>query len=363
MSANWGTNIELSLFGESHGKAIGIVIGNLPAGVHLDLEAIKKDMKRRAPGQNKMSTARKEADEVEIISGVVDNITTGAPLTGLIYNSDQHSKDYSYLKELMRPGHSDYSAYEKYHGFNDVRGGGHFSGRLTAPIVFAGAIAKQILKQQGILIAAHIKSIKDIEDKSFDVDISESMLESLSLQQYPTIDPDIFNKMKETIEEARVNCNSVGGNIECAIINVPAGIGNPFFDSIESHLSQLLFSIPAVKSVSFGLGEKITRLYGSEANDCYYYDGDKVKAKTNNNGGILGGISNGMPIVFQVGIKPTPSISIEQNTINVKTKTNALLQVKGRHDPCIVQRAVVVVEAMAALGLLDLMGYERFKKM
>lgn len=358
MSANWGKNIELSLFGESHGKAIGIVIGNLPAGIKLDLEAIKKDLSRRAPGKNKMSTARKEKDEVEIISGVIDGVTTGAPLVGMIYNSDQHSKDYSYLKELMRPGHSDYSAYEKYHGFNDVRGGGHFSGRLTAPIVFAGAIAKQILKQQGIYVGAHIQSIKDVYDESFSVNISEEMLENLLLKQYPTINDEVFTKMQETIEEARLNQNSVGGTIECAIINVPAGIGNPFFDSVEAHLSQLLFSIPAVKSVSFGLGEKITELYGSEANDSYYYDGDIVKTQTNNNGGILGGISNGMPIVFKVGIKPTPSVSLKQDTINVKTKENSTLEIKGRHDPCIVPRAIVVVEAMAALGILDMIGYQ-----
>ena len=358
MSANWGKNIELSLFGESHGKAIGIVIGNLPAGIKLDLEAIKKDLSRRAPGKNKMSTARKEKDEVEIISGVIDGVTTGAPLVGMIYNSDQHSKDFSYLKELMRPGHSDYSAYEKYHGFNDVRGGGHFSGRLTAPIVFAGAIAKQILKQQGIYVGAHIQSIKDVYDESFSVNISEEMLENLLLKQYPTINDEVFTKMQETIEEARLNQNSVGGTIECAIINVPAGIGNPFFDSVEAHLSQLLFSIPAVKSVSFGLGEKITELYGSEANDSYYYDGDIVKTKTNNNGGILGGISNGMPIVFKVGIKPTPSVSLKQDTINVKTNENSTLEIKGRHDPCIVPRAIVVVEAMAALGILDMIGYQ-----
>lgn len=361
MSATWGTNIELSIFGESHGKAIGVVIGNLPAGIALDMEAIKKDMGRRAPGKNKMSTARKESDEVEIISGVIDNITTGAPLTGLIYNSDQHSKDYSYLKELMRPGHSDYSAYEKYHGFNDVRGGGHFSGRLTAPIVFAGSIAKQILKQMGIQVGAHIKSIKDIEDDSFGIDVNEEILNDLLLQEYPTINKEKYTLMKKTIEQARINQNSVGGMIECAIINVPAGIGNPFFDSIESHLSPLLFSIPAVKSVSFGIGEEITNLLGSEANDSYYIDNGVVKAKTNHNGGILGGISNGMPITFKVGIKPTPSISLKQETINVKTKQTAILEVKGRHDPCIVPRAIVVVEAMAALGILDILGYERLK--
>lgn len=357
MSANWGKNIELSLFGESHGKAIGIVIGNLPAGIELDMEAIRKDMQRRAPGQNKMSTARKEKDEVEIMSGLLDGKTTGAPLVGMIYNSDQHSKDYSYLKELMRPGHSDYPAYEKYHGYNDVRGGGHFSGRLTAPIVFAGAIAKQILKQKGIYVGAHIQSIKNVYDDSFDVNVSENMLKSLLVKQYPTINDEAFLKMQEIIEEARLNQDSVGGTIECAIVNVPAGVGNPFFDSIEAHLSQLLFSIPAVKSVSFGLGEKITELYGSEANDSYYYDKTEVKAKTNNNGGILGGISNGMPIVFKVGIKPTPSIAKMQNTINVKTKENTTLEIKGRHDPCIVPRAIVVVEAMAALGILDMIGY------
>ncbi|MCD7809620.1 MAG: chorismate synthase [Erysipelotrichaceae bacterium] len=356
MSANWGTNIELSLFGESHGKAIGIVIGNLPAGIKLDMDEINRNMKRRAPGQNKMSTPRKEKDEVEIMSGILAGVTTGAPLCAMIYNSDQHSKDYSLLKECMRPGHSDYPAYIKYQGFNDVRGGGHFSGRLTAPIVFAGSVARQILKQKGIVIGAHIQSIKDIEDKRFGVNINESDLEELLQKPYPTIDDDIFSTMQSVIEEARMNQDSAGGKIECAILNVPAGLGNPFFDSIEAHLSPLLFSIPAVKSVSFGLGEDITKLYGHEANDSYYFEGDQVKTKTNNNGGITGGISNGMPIIFSVGIKPTPSISQTQQTINVKTHENTTLQITGRHDPCIVPRAIVVVESMAALGILDMIG-------
>lgn len=354
MSANWGKNIELSLFGESHGKAIGIVIGNLPSGILLDMEEIKKEMNRRAPGKNKMSTARQEKDEVEIISGLFEGKTTGAPLVGIIKNQDQHSHDYSYLKEIMRPGHSDYSAYMKYQGYNDVRGGGHFSGRLTAPIVFAGSIAKQILKEKGIYVGAHIQSIQRVQDDSFGIDITKELFDDLLTKEYPTINDQAFIEMKEVIEKARLNQDSVGGTIECAILNVPSGIGNPFFDSIESHLSQLLFSIPAVKSVSFGFGEKISELYGSEANDCYYYDQNKVKTKTNHNGGILGGISNGMPIVFKVGIKPTPSIGQIQQTINVKTKENTTLQIKGRHDPCIVQRAVVVVEAMAALGILDM---------
>lgn len=353
MPATYRNNIELTLFGESHGKAIGITIGNLPSGIQLDYDEIKKDMKRRAPGLNKMSTARKEADEVDIISGVQDGITTGAPLTGLIYNSDQHSKDYSLLKSHMRPGHSDYPAYVKYHGFNDVRGGGHFSGRLTAPIVFAGAIAKQILKQKGIKVGAHILAIKDIHDDSFQHPVTTETLDLLSQQTYPTLNQEVFKEMEKIIEEARLHQNSVGGKIECAIVGMPAGIGQPFFDSVESHLSQLLFSIPAVKGVSFG-DEHISELDGLQANDCYYYDEKgSVKTKSNHNGGITGGITNGMPITFTVAIKPTPSIAQKQDTINVQTKENTTIEVHGRHDPCIVQRAVVVVEAMAALCMLD----------
>ncbi|MFR1687295.1 MAG: chorismate synthase [Massilimicrobiota timonensis] len=355
MSANWGNNIELSIFGESHGPAIGIVIGGLPAGMKLDMDEIRWFMKRRAPGQNQMSTPRKEKDEFQIVSGIRDGVTTGAPLCAMIENTNTHSKDYSELKVNMRPGHSDYPAYIKYHGYNDVRGGGHFSGRLTAPIVLAGSIARQILLEKGIIIGAHMKQIHHVQDESFPVDIDDELLKQLSHQMYPTLDDQVFIKMREEIEKARMSQDSVGGIIECAIAHVPAGIGNPFFDSVESHLSPLLFSIPAVKSVSFG-SESIHQMYGHEANDAYYYQGDRVKTKTNHNGGITGGITNGMPIVFQVGIKPTPSISQIQETINVQTHTNTQIQVKGRHDPSIVPRAVVVVESMAALGILDLLG-------
>ncbi|WP_308698090.1 chorismate synthase [uncultured Thomasclavelia sp.] len=354
MSSTWKNNIEITIFGESHGKAIGIVLGNLPSGIKIDFDAVAKEMKRRAPGQDKMSTSRKEADQVEIISGIQDGITTGAPLCGMIYNSDQHSKDYSLLKEKMRPGHSDYPAFVKYKGFNDVRGGGHFSGRITAPIVFAGAIAKQILMQKGIYIGAHILSIKNIYDENFDQRLSLDTLNYLSKQHYPVINQEIYDQFVETVDQARMNLDSVGGKIECAIVGLEPGLGEPFFDSIESHLSSLLFSIPAVKSVAFG-NDKISELYGSEANDCYYYDKEgKVKTTSNNNGGITGGISNGMPIVFTVGIKPTPSIGKEQKTIDVKHQENTTLAIKGRHDPCIVFRATVVVEAMAALAMLDL---------
>lgn len=356
MSANWGKNIELSIFGESHGKAIGINMGSLPAGIKLDMEAIKKDMARRAPGKNALSTARKEKDEVEIISGIQDGITTGAPLCALIYNSDQHSKDYSLLESHMRPGHSDYAAYVKYHGFNDVRGGGHFSGRITAPIVFAGSVAKQILKQKGIRIGAHIQSIKDVQDQSFETNIRDELLDRLSLQEYPVIDTTVFELMQDVVNQARSQGNSVGGSVECVIQHVPAGIGQPFFQSLESTIASLMFSIPAVKGIEFGDGFDLCTMLGSEANDEYYYDQDKVKTKTNHNGGILGGISNGMPITFKVAFKPTPSIALKQDTINVKTKENTTLEITGRHDPCIVFRAVVVVESMAALALLEAMG-------
>lgn len=357
MAATYKNNIELTIFGESHGKAIGIVIGNLPSGIFIDEKEIQRDMKRRAPGQNQMSTARKEADQVEIISGIQDGITTGAPLTGIIYNSDQHSKDYSLLKTNMRPGHSDYPAYIKYNGFNDVRGGGHFSGRITAPIVFAGSIAKQILKQKGIKIGAHILSIGEIQDESFDVNVNDELLDELLEKPYPTLNTEIFDQMEQKILKAKENLNSVGGKVECVALHVPAGIGEPFFDSLESHLSSLMFSIPAVKSVSFGDGADIDTMLGSEANDEYYYDENgNVKTTSNHNGGIIGGISNGMPITVTVTFKPTPSIAKMQHTINVETKENVELEIKGRHDPCIVQRAVVVVEAMMALGILDMMG-------
>lgn len=354
MSATWKNNIEISIFGESHGKAIGVLLGNLPSGIEIDEQFIYQEMQRRAPGKNKMSTARVEKDAVEIMSGVLEGKTTGAPLMAMIYNQDQHSKDYSILESHMRPGHSDYSAYIKYSGFNDVRGGGHFSGRITAPIVFAGAIAKIILKQKGIEVVAHMKAIGNVEDDSFGVQIPKSIVDDLQEQEYPVLNKEVYPCMQAKIEEARMNQDSVGGKIECAILGMPAGFGEPFFDSVESHLASLLFSVPALKGVHFG-NAAISTMLGSQANDCYQYVDDKVVCTTNNNGGITGGISNGMPIVFEASIKPTPSISKQQQTINVKTKENTTLEVHGRHDPCIVPRAIVVIEAMAALTMLDFM--------
>lgn len=354
MGGTWGNNIRLSIFGESHGKAIGINIDGLPSGIELDMDFIKREMARRAPGRNLLSTQRSEADEFEILSGFFNGRTTGTPLCAIIRNSDMHSSDYSRMQDLMRPGHADYTGYIKYRGFNDYRGGGHFSGRMTAPIVLAGAIAKQILSEKNIVIGSHIKSIGQVQDVSFDpVNIDEAALKTLLDKEFPVLDEEIGGKMKEAVLHAREEGDSLGGIIECAALNIPEGIGSPFFDSVESSLSHMLFSIPAVKGVEFGAGFGITGMKGSEANDQYYMDGDKVRTYTNNNGGILGGITSGMPLIFRAAFKPTPSIAKEQKTVDVAKYEDVSIVVKGRHDPCIVPRAVPVVEAACALVMLD----------
>lgn len=354
MGAVFGRNIKISIFGESHGAGIGCVLSGLPAGIELDLAAINLQLQRRAPGNNPLATARREADMPEIISGVFNGRTTGAPLCMLIKNSQQHSKDYSLLKDIMRPGHADYSAYVKYNGFNDYRGGGHFSGRLTAPLVFAGAIASQILAERGIMIGAHIKSIAHTGDRELaPSDFSASKLAELRQQYLPTLDSKKNEKMQENILRAKENGDSVGGVIEAFVLGVPAGIGENFFDSLESQLAAMLFSIPAVKGVEFGAGYAITKMLGSKANDEPYYENEQVKFGTNHNGGIIGGITTGAPLVFSVAVKPTPSIYRRQNTIDVDKKQNTQLCIVGRHDPCIVPRAVPVVEAAAAWVILD----------
>ena len=354
MGAVWGNNIKLSIFGESHGKGIGINIDGFGSGIEIDFDFLEKHMQRRAPGKNKFATARKESDSVEILSGVYENITTGAPLCVFIPNGDTKSKDYSELKRKMRPSHSDYPANIKYRGYNDVRGGGHFSGRLTAPIVFAGTLARQILKSKGIEIYSHIKSIKNIEDVDINNGIDFEKLKNIENLDFPVIDTEKETQMKEAIENARSSGDSLGGVIECVAVGLKAGVGNPFFDSLESTIAHLMFSIPAVKGVEFGAGFDVTQFLGSEANDQYYYDENrKIKTYSNNNGGILGGISNGMPINVKVAIKPTPSIGKGQKTIDIEAQENCELIVNGRHDPCIVPRAVVVVESMVALAILD----------
>lgn len=356
MSGIWGNNLKVSIFGESHGNAIGINIDGLPSGIELDLDNIDKEMKRRAPGKNSISTSRNESDIPEILSGYFNGRTTGTPLCAIIRNSDTRSKDYGELKNLMRPGHADFTGNVRYSGFNDYRGGGHFSGRITAPLVFCGAICKQILLQKGIEIGAHIKKIKNIEDMSFDyVNISKQQLSNLQTLELPLLDLSKEEAMKNTIIDAKNQGDSVGGIIECAVVGINVGLGNPFFDSVESTLSHLLFSVPAVKGVEFGLGFELADMYGSQSNDEMYYEGNQVKSKTNNNGGIIGGITTGMPIIFKVAIKPTPSISRQQNTVNIKDKKDDILYIKGRHDPCIVQRAIPVIEAVTAIGIFDLM--------
>lgn len=357
MSGMWGNNIRISIFGESHGNAIGINIDGLPSGFEIDLDKIMVEMSRRAPGKSPLSTPRKEGDVPEILSGYFNGKTTGTPLCAIIRNSNTKSKDYSKLKDVMRPGHADYTGAIRYDGFNDYRGGGHFSGRITAPLVFAGAICKQILESKGIVIAAHINSIGNVKDRSFlESDINNELLNSFKGKELPLINSNLEAEMREEIMKARSDRDSIGGTIECAILGVNPGVGNPFFDSVESTLAHLMFSVPAVKGIEFGRGFDISKMRGSEANDEYYLDGENIKTRTNNNGGILGGITNGMPIVFNVAIKPTASIFKEQKTVNIETMEETTLSIEGRHDPCIVQRALPVIEAVAAIGILELVN-------
>lgn len=357
MSGMWGNNIKISIFGESHGNAIGINIDGLPAGFKIDMDKVMLEMTRRAPGKSPLSTTRKEEDKPEILSGYFEEKTTGTPLCAIIRNSNTKSKDYSKTKDLMRPGHADYTGYMKYGGFNDYRGGGHFSGRITAPLVFAGAICKQILEKQGIFILAHVNSIGKVKDKSFlEVNINSNLIDSFKGKELPLIDSSLEELMRNEVLEARKDMDSVGGTIECAVLGIKPGIGNPFFDSVESTIAHLMFSVPAVKGIEFGEGFDISKMRGSEANDEYYLDNEEIKTRTNNNGGILGGITNGMPIIFNVAIKPTASIFKEQKTVNIANMKEETLNIEGRHDPCIVQRALPVIEAVTAIGILELIN-------
>jgi chorismate synthase len=355
MSGIWGNRIKISIFGESHGKAIGINIDGLKAGILLDHDYIKKEMQRRAPGNNEFSTPRKEGDEYEVLSGCFEGRITGTPLCVMIYNTDRKSEDYAKLKNIMRPSHGDYTGYVRYSGFNDYRGGGHFSGRLTAPLVFAGAICKQLLESRGITIGSHIKSIGVEQDEVFNpVSVEPSILKTLGSKAFPVLNVKSEALMKGAIARAMEQRDSVGGVVETAVLGLKPGIGEPFFDSVESTLAHLIFSIPGVKGLEFGAGFGISSMNGSKANDEYYMDGDKVRTYSNNNGGVIGGITDGMPLIFRTAFKPTPSIGRLQRTIDIEKKENAEIEVQGRHDPCIVPRAVPVVEAVAAIALLDL---------
>ena len=360
MSSSITKNIKLTLFGESHGPMIGITIEGLKPGIELNLEYINNELdKRRAYGS--ISTPRQEKDQFEIVSGYFNGFTTGTPLTIIVKNENTHSSDYK--PNILRPGHADYTAFLKYNGYQDYRGGGHFSGRMTVGIVIAGAICKQILENKGIIIGSHIKQIYNVVDVDFAVNKNELayQIESVNKKQFATISSVVKDDMIKCIEQAKEQNNSVGGIIETAVLNIEGGIGEPFFNSIESVLSSLVFSIPGVKGVEFGKGFDFANMTGLEANDEFIYQ-DGIKTISNNNGGINGGISNGMPIIMKTAIKPTPSISSPQQTVDLLKNANTTLKLKGRHDPCIVHRARVVVDSMVAIGLLDLytqrFGYE-----
>lgn len=355
MSAVWGRKVRYTIFGESHGKGIGVTIDGLPPGLEIDLSQIKCELARRAPGRSTLSTSRRENDMFTILSGFFNDKTTGTPLCAIIENQDQHSADYASIAENFRPGHADYTGYVKYNGCNDPRGGGHFSGRLTAPLVLAGAIAKQLLLQHDILIGSHIQRIGHVCSSQFNpINIDPTMLQQLNSQDFAVLDSVAGSKMQECILAAKTAGDSVGGVIETAAINLPAGCGEPFFDSLESTLSHLLFSIPAVKGVEFGSGFALAEMHGSEANDAMYSKDAIVGTYTNHNGGILGGITNGMPLVFRVAIKPTPSIQLEQHTVNSNGE-NVTISIGGRHDPCIVPRAVPVIEAVTAMAIWEML--------
>ncbi|KDR94493.1 chorismate synthase [Peptoclostridium litorale DSM 5388] len=355
MSATWGRNFKISIFGESHGTAIGAVIDGLPGGVELDIDNIKMHMKRRAPGKNKLSTPRAEGDEFEILSGYFNGKTTGTPLAVMIRNKDRRSNDYEKTKSMLRPGHADYTGMVRYGGFNDYRGGGHFSGRLTAPVVFAGAIAQQILQGMGISVMAHVKSIGSVKDDDFCFEnIDPEIAQGLKAMEIPVLDNAKADLMRQEIIKAKDDLDSVGGVIECAVTGVRAGVGDPFFDSVESNIAHIMFSVPAVKGIEFGAGFDISNMKGSQANDEPYIKDGKILHRKNNNGGIVGGITNGMPIVFKAAIKPTPSIGRPQSSVDIEKMSEVELEIEGRHDPCIVQRAIPVIEAGAAIAALDM---------
>ena len=357
MSSNFGEKVKITIFGQSHSEAIGVVIDGLPVGEAIDMEQVQQFMERRAPGRNAYSTPRKEGDVPRVVSGLFEGKTCGAPICAIIENTNTRSKDYDKLKDLPRPGHADFTAWVKYDGYNDHRGGGHFSGRLTAPLCFAGAVCKQILERKGIHVGAHILSIKGVKDTPFDaVHIAAEALQAVTAKAFPVQEDAAGEAMQAAIAAAKKKGDSVGGIIECAVTGLPAGVGEPMFDGLESRLAAAVFAIPAVKGVEFGAGFGVADLFGSENNDDFIYNADgTVETKTNNHGGSLGGISSGMPLVFRAAFKPTPSISREQDTISISKRENDKLAVVGRHDPCIVPRAVPCVEAAAAVAILDLL--------
>lgn len=350
MSSTYGEIIKLSIFGQSHGAGIGMTLDGIPAGLPVDLEELQNFLNRRAPGQNDWSTPRREEDRPEFFAGLVDGYTCGAPIAAVIRNKNTRSGDYKNLMDCPRPGHADYTAQVKYGGYQDAAGGGHFSGRLTAPLCIAGGLCKQWLEKEGIRIGAHIQWIDGMNDEFFnrlDPQIDQVRTD------FPVISEIRGQRMKEAIAAARADADSVGGSIECAVTGLPVGLGEPMFGGMESRIAQIVYGIPAVKSVEFGIGPSVANIRGSENNDEYVIENGAVRTLTNNCGGILGGITNGMPLIFSAAFKPTPSIAKPQQSVSLSRMENTTLEIKGRHDPCIVPRAVPVVEAAAAIAIYD----------
>jgi len=354
MSSTYGNNLKISIFGQSHSPAIGVSIDGIPAGFRVDFDKLAAFTRRRRPGQGAYSTKRTEKDEPEFISGLVGDTTCGAPLAAIIRNTDTHSSDYGNLWDVPRPSHADYTAYAKFGEARDVRGGGAFSGRLTAPLCVAGGICLQLLQRENIYVAAHIARIGNVTDKSFDpVNIDDDEVRSLSDSSFPVLDESAGERMLALIEEVRKAGDSVGGIVECAAIGVPAGIGDPMFDGMENRLASIIFSIPAVKGIEFGNGFSSALIRGSENNDAFIIEEDTIRTRTNRHGGILGGITSGMPLIFRAAFKPTPSISIQQDSVSLSRREAERLSIVGRHDPCILPRAVPCVEAATAIALYD----------
>lgn len=352
MSSTYGEKIKLSIFGQSHGAAIGMTLDGIPAGLPVDFEALQVFLNRRAPGQNDYSTPRREEDSPQFLSGIVDGYTCGAPITAVIYNRNTRSKDYENLKDCPRPGHADYTAQIKYKGYQDVAGGGHFSGRLTAPLCIAGGLCKQWLEMKGIQIGAHLSVCAGVPDDPVYLDWSNPNLKAIQ-DDFPVINPNAGEKMREEINKARLDGDSVGGLIECVATGLPAGMGDPMFGGMENRIAQIVYGIPAVKGLEFGSGFTGSYLRGSQNNDKYIIENGCVRTENNYAGGILGGITNGMPLVFQVAIKPTPSIAMPQQSVSLTSMQTTTLEIKGRHDPCIAPRAVPVIEAAAAIAIMD----------
>lgn len=356
MSSSYGENLRLTIFGQSHSPAIGVTVEGIPAGQRIDLAELQRFLNRRAPGRSDLATPRKEADVPEFLSGVVDGVTCGAPLTAIIRNTNTRSGDYSNLAHTPRPGHADYTAAVKYGGAQDVAGGGHFSGRLTAPLCIAGGICLQLLRREGISIVSRIAEIGGIEDRG---ELNGPTAE----KPFPVVDDAQGAKMREAIAAAKAEGDSVGGILEVAAFGLPAGLGDPMFGGMENRIAAIVFGIPAVKGVEFGEGFGAARLHGSENNDAFCIRDGRVGTVTNHCGGILGGITDGMPLRFRAAIKPTPSIFRPQQSVDLGTMQETALQIRGRHDPCIVPRAVPVLEAAAAIAIYDALLGRRKERM